>query len=101
MIYDYIVVNKHDKAIRVEFSAFDVPHETRTIESGSVDTIYRFTIIEGTEIYERQIIFDSLGIDCDTIESKVDYLSNDSWEYKKKSRTHATYNLEVDNTHFE
>lgn len=101
MFYDYIIHNKHNKTIVVEFETYDIPHKALSIDQGNIDTIYSFSIIEGTQIYEREIIFNSFNIKTDTIESEIDYLSNDTWEYIKKSDTRAVYYLEVDSTNFE
>jgi hypothetical protein len=101
MFYDYIIRNNHDKTIVVEFETYDIPNESHSIDPGIHDTIYSFSIIEGTKIYEREIIFNEINIKSDTTESRVDYQSNDTWEYTKKSDTHAVYYLVVESEDFD
>lgn len=103
MHYTFIVENNSKNEIIVNFKPIDDNDKTLTIAEETIDTICNYTITEGTNIYEREIgsIFAYINVECNTVPSKINYLSNDIWNYEKKSDTYAIYYLEVDSTHFE
>jgi hypothetical protein len=103
MYYTFIVENKSKDEIIVSFKPIDESDKTLTIAKEAMATIYNYTITEGTKIYEREIgsIFANIKVESNSVPSKINYLSNDTWYYNKKSNTRAVYYLEVDSTHFE
>ncbi len=104
MQYSFIIENKSNSDIIIEYKAVDDGvDKTSTLSAETKDTIYTYSIIEGTKIYEREIknIFSYITIRSNTSSSNKDYLSNETWDYTEKSNTYAIYYLTVDSTHFE
>jgi hypothetical protein len=103
MHYTFIVENNSKSEMIVNFKPIDDNNKTLTIAEETIDTIYNYTITEGTKIYEREIggIFTDINVECNSVPSKINYLSNDNWNYDKESDTHAVYYLTIDSTHFE
>jgi len=103
MHYEFIIENSCKSELIVNLKPNGDNEKTISIAKEKADTVYDFTIIEGMHIDEKKIdkIFTYINIQCNTIPSKIDYLSNEVWYYDKKSESHAVYYLEVDSTHFE
>jgi hypothetical protein len=102
IIHDFVIENNCDKSISIAFENANSEEYTALIQSNKVDTFYTL-IGYSTQVHPIDLnrLFKSFKISCDTIESKIDYKSNDVWEYIEKSDTYAIYYLEVDSTHFE
>lgn len=102
IMHDFVVENNCDKSISIAFENANSEKNTVVIQSNKVDTIYTL-IGYSTHVHSIDLerLFKSFKINFDTIESAIDYKSNDVWEYAEKSDTYAIYYLEVDNTHFE
>jgi hypothetical protein len=102
MNYIFIVENKCISELSISFKPSFEDDRTITIDNGDIDTIFNFTIIEGTHIYDREAykIFLYFDIELNSVHSKIDYLSDEFWEYIEKSDTYAVYYLEVNSTHF-
>ena len=103
MYYNFVINNELENEITVTFIALDYGMETIIIPEGVKDTIYIYSITEGTKIYEREIRwkFDEITISTDNVYSNVNYLLNENWKYREFSDTYAEYFLTVDSTHFE
>ncbi|NOQ27298.1 MAG: hypothetical protein GQ564_18205 [Bacteroidales bacterium] len=100
---DFIVKNNLSTSITVvhetnldEYSELVILPNTEAIvlqASGYGNSVHKYKISEWFKLFE--VTKD------DTVQSKVDYLLDENWEYKELSDTHAEYRLVVDSTHFE
>ena len=102
IMHDFVVENNCNKSISITFENANSEQHTAIVQANKVDTIYTLTGYSN-KIHPINLdrLFKSFKINYDTIESVIDYKSNDVWEYAEKSGTYAVYYLEVDSTHFE
>lgn len=103
--YNFCVKNLTDKEILVYYHTGNLIQnywDTISIEQNKQKQIYVEHAAGGRKLkgVDICIIFDTIFIKMDTIQSSIDFRKNDTWEYRELSLDLGEYTLTIDSTHF-
>jgi hypothetical protein len=103
--YDFIIDNNCNKPINIGFENMN-GYKVDTIIDSNLKNFKIYTntgygrSVSQEEMGDLSRLFKYFEITSDSIISKINYKSNDVWQYSEISETHAVYYLQVDSMHF-
>jgi len=100
---EFRIDNEYSEDILVTFENKNGFKYDTIIKSGEKDIIVYINKGYGSAVSEFELssLFKYFEIQNNTTISKMNFLSNDIWEYSEKSDTYSVYHLKIDGSAFE